>query len=104
LFADLLGARIRTAADAEIDGILAAADADDNCTLARAWRRRGYIRFEQQRWDEARAAYERSLEYQPGNELALTELELISQQIGPSDPLSPALTTQTFVTECNNSE
>jgi len=100
----LVGTGRLDAADAEVDGILAAADADDNCTLARAWRRRGYIRFEQQRWDEARAAYERSLDYQPGNELALTELELISEQIGPSNPLSPAPTTQTFVTECNSNE
>ncbi len=57
-------------ADTQIDDILDVAT--DDCALARAWRRRGYIRFEQRSWEEARTAYLRSLRYDPGNSLGWT--------------------------------
>jgi tetratricopeptide (TPR) repeat protein len=66
-------------ADAIIDPILL--HSQDRCELARAWRRRGYIRFEQRRLDEARSAYLRSLEFDPNSELARSELDLLKRTI-----------------------
>jgi hypothetical protein len=94
----LVGPGQLDAADAELDEILEAAE--HPCTLARAWRRRGYIRFEQQRWGEARDAYLRSREYEPDNELARSELELIREQVQPGDDPPPALPPQALVTQC----
>jgi tetratricopeptide (TPR) repeat protein len=66
-------------ADAVIDTVLA--NTDDRCELARAWRRRGYIRFEQRRLDDSRIAYQKSLEYDPGSEIARSELALLHGEI-----------------------
>jgi tetratricopeptide (TPR) repeat protein len=57
------------------------ATSQDRCELARAWRRRGYIRFEQRRLDEARTAYLRSLEYDPDSGIARSELELLRREV-----------------------
>lgn len=46
---------------------------------ALAWRGIGYMLIELRHWDEAKAAYERSLEFEPGSELAKTELEFIAK-------------------------
>jgi tetratricopeptide (TPR) repeat protein len=66
-------------ADAILDAILGSSQ--DRCELGYAWRRRGYIRFEQRRLDESRAAYLRSLEYDPGSAIARSELELLRRTI-----------------------
>ena len=42
-----------------------------------ALRGQGYAHTELQRWDEARKAYQRSLKYEPGNEIARNELQYI---------------------------
>lgn len=69
------------------------------CSLAMLWRKRGYVYIEQQRLEEARAAYLKSLELQPGNELARHELKLIAQMLGEPNydnvepPASAVLTT-----------
>jgi tetratricopeptide (TPR) repeat protein len=64
-------------ADALIDQVMSTAK--DPCDLAGVWRRRGYIRFEQGKMEDARAAYVESLEFDPGNNLALGELQLIDR-------------------------
>jgi tetratricopeptide (TPR) repeat protein len=88
-------------ADAILDGTLARTQ--DRCELARAWRRRGYIRFEQRRLDESRVAYQKSLEYDPDSDLARSELDLlrrtIEQEGGHPDWYVPPA-SQTKVTVC----
>jgi tetratricopeptide (TPR) repeat protein len=66
-------------ADAILDHAIATSQ--DRCELARAWRRRGYIRFEQRRLEESRIAYQRSLEYDPDSEIARSELDLLRRTI-----------------------
>lgn len=78
---------------------------DDRCDLGYAWRRRGYIRFEQGRLDEARAAYIKSLDYDPSSELARSELELLDAEIvehggEPPEYVPPDIVTTT--TRCGN--
>jgi hypothetical protein len=54
--------------------------AADGCAGAAAWRRRGFILFELGAFDEAREAYEKSLQLEPGNAMALGELGLIADE------------------------
>jgi hypothetical protein len=86
-----------------IDDVLATQQ--DRCELARAWRRRGYIRFEQRRLDEARIAYQRSLEYDPDSKIARSELDLLRREItdngGHPDWYVPPAST-THVTVCSD--
>ena len=88
-------------ADAIVETTIATSQ--DRCDLARAWRRRGYIRFEQRRLDEARAAYVRSLEYDPDSPIARSELELLRREItangGSPDWYVPPTSVQ-HVTVC----
>lgn len=75
----------------------------DPCALAREWRRRGFIRFEQGRLDEAREAYLTSLQFEPKSELALSELAILDQEIidqggTPLDYTAPEVFQST--TEC----
>jgi Flp pilus assembly protein TadD len=88
-------------ADAIIGELIA--NLDDNCDLAREWRRRGYVRFEQGKLEEARQAYLTSLEFDPRNELALSELRLLNSEIerqgGAPLNYSPPENFQT-TTEC----
>jgi hypothetical protein len=90
-------------ADAVIDHVLAITQ--DRCELARAWRRRGYIRFEQRRLDESRIAYQRSLEYDPDSKIARSELELLRRAIvangGQPDWYVPPA-SRTLVTDCSD--
>lgn len=69
--------------------------ADDACTAARGWRRRGYILVELDALPAARAAYERSLEIDPGNHIALNELKTIAAALkkGKSVKEIPELST-----------
>ena len=52
---------------------------EDGCAVARAWRRRGYILIELEAFDAAKVAYEKSLEVDPDNPLALSELATIAK-------------------------
>jgi hypothetical protein len=51
----------------------------DGCAIARAWRRRGYVLIDLGDLPAARQAYEKSLVVDPGNRLALSELETIAR-------------------------
>jgi tetratricopeptide (TPR) repeat protein len=66
-------------ADREIDGVLSTTS--DRCQLARAHRQRGYILVERGRLEEAYAAYQKSLEYEPSSQLALREMMFIAQEV-----------------------
>lgn len=63
-----------------VDDFLAAHDTLDDKAKAALQRKRGYILVELQRLDEARAAYEESLRLEPGNAVAMGELDYIAQQ------------------------
>jgi hypothetical protein len=56
----------------------------DGCAGAAAWRRRGFILFELGALEAARGAYEKSLQLEPGNSLALSELGLIADELRKS--------------------
>jgi hypothetical protein len=66
-------------ADREIDGVLATTA--DRCQLARAYRQRGYILVEHGRLEEAYAAYQKSLEYEPSSQLAMREMVFIAEEV-----------------------
>ncbi len=66
-------------ADAAIEVVFDSAK--DRCDLGLAWRKRGYIRFEQGRLDDARSAYLRSLDHDPRSDLAVSELALLESEI-----------------------
>jgi len=88
-------------ADALIQAVIDTAQ--DECDLARAWRKRGYIRFEQGELVNARSAYKRSLDFDPFSELAISELQLLEAEIvahgGNPEPYTPP-PSQQFVTQC----
>jgi tetratricopeptide (TPR) repeat protein len=66
-------------ADREVDGVLATTT--ERCELGRAWRQRGYILVERGRLEEGYAAYQKSLEHDPGSRLALDELVFIAREV-----------------------
>ncbi len=75
----------------------------DRCELARAWRKRGYIRFEQRRLSEAEDAYHRSLDFDPESGIAHSELDLLQREIAknggtPKWYVPPA--SHSHVTKC----
>ena len=77
--------------------------ANDRCFLARAWRKRGYIRYEQRRLDDARDAYLKSLEYDPNSSLARSELDLLARAIeqnGGRPEWYVAPESRTSISEC----
>jgi tetratricopeptide (TPR) repeat protein len=51
----------------------------DGCAAGVAWRKRGYILIEMGAFEAARAAYEKSLTIDPGNPIALSELQTIEK-------------------------
>lgn len=65
---------------------LMARTADDGCVQALLWRKKGFILFELLRLREARAAYLRSLTFEPGNDMALAEIKLIDQRRSEWEP------------------
>ncbi|MBL8223763.1 MAG: tetratricopeptide repeat protein [Chromatiales bacterium] len=79
---------------------------DDPCRTAQALRKRGYIRFEQGLLEEARAAYRKSLEYDPTSPVARSELEVLNAEIGrtggKSEPYQPPPTEQLTTSGCGN--
>jgi hypothetical protein len=62
-----------------IDTVLATTH--DRCELARAWRLRGHVRFEQRRRAESEDAYLRALEFDPGSAIARSQLDLLQRAI-----------------------
>jgi tetratricopeptide (TPR) repeat protein len=95
-------------ADRQIDGVLATNQ--DRCVLGRAYRQRGYILVERGRLEEAYAAYQKSLDHEPGSQLALREMVFIAGEIqrqgGPAarafKPYQPPATPNQVVTECED--
>jgi tetratricopeptide (TPR) repeat protein len=87
----LIATRRFDQADALVDDVLAIAT--DRCQIGAALRKRGFIRFEQGRLEEARSVYKKSLEYDPFSRLALSELDLLETEItrqgGEPDPYLP---------------
>jgi len=90
-------------AEEQIDVVLATAQ--DPCLIAQALRKRGFIEFERGELSQAYSTYTKSLDYEPGSELARRELGLLyetmkSQGLAelPSPeyipPRGPQLTTQ----------
>ncbi|MDR2216367.1 MAG: hypothetical protein LBE59_11090 [Nevskiaceae bacterium] len=62
---------------------------NNRCDLARIYRRRGYMRIDQGRLPEARADYVKSLEFEPGHQVALSELLVIDQELEKAGALKP---------------
>ncbi len=62
-------------ADRELD--VALSFADSPCEAARLWRKRGYILFDRGKLVDSYRAYARSLDFDPPNELARSEMNLI---------------------------
>lgn len=99
----LISERRLREADALIDQTMGVTESP--CDLAGLWRRRGYIRFEEGRLEESRTAYLKSLEYDPGNSLALSELRLLDQSLPKSDQVAeppPAPGNYTTIQTCEN--
>lgn len=69
---------------AGVDTVIATSD--DACAVARASRQRGYILIELGELEPARAAYRKSLEIEPGNAIALGELETIAAGLDKKAP------------------
>ncbi|HEY7376287.1 MAG TPA: hypothetical protein VIF57_29260 [Polyangia bacterium] len=96
-------------ADALRQADLALARAKDGCSVARAWRKRGYILVEMEAFEAARIAYEKSLAVDPGNPIALSELKTIATALAHGDwrkkpqpggpPFDPVI-----VTSCRNGQ
>jgi Flp pilus assembly protein TadD len=78
----------------------------DGCSLAMAWRQRGYILFDLGAFEEARDAYEASLTLEPTNDLAKQELALIAERMTHRQgaqqpgPLPPPPQGSTRITVC----
>jgi len=69
----------------DLQAALAVADqitqsTDDACALGNAWRKKGFIYFEQGKLRRAYKAYVESLKHEPGHKLALGELKLIRSE------------------------
>jgi tetratricopeptide (TPR) repeat protein len=73
-----LSSKKLTEAEAQVDTVLETTQ--DRCQLAKAWRKRGNILFERSRLDEAYAAYQKSLEYEPANKVAVQEMLFIARE------------------------
>lgn len=59
------------------------------CQRAVAWRKKGFIFFEQGKLKAAYEAYQRSLEFDPGSKIAVDEMLLLAREIQKSGSLSP---------------
>lgn len=66
-------------AEREIAQVIASTE--DPCILGMAWRRRGYLLIERGQLREAYEAYSTSLAYNPGNAIALHEIDLIEHEL-----------------------
>jgi tetratricopeptide (TPR) repeat protein len=74
---------------AQVDRALAATD--DPCAVALGWRRRGYILFETGDLPGARAAYQKSLSYEPDSAVAQDELTTIAATLEKKSGTGPYL-------------
>jgi tetratricopeptide (TPR) repeat protein len=83
----LIGVSRFDAAEREIESALA--QTDDPCVIGAGWRRRGYLEIERGRLDDAERFYRKSLEYDPRNDLAKLELQVIEQERAKRGELSP---------------
>jgi tetratricopeptide (TPR) repeat protein len=93
--------------DAAATARQALALADNRCRQAIAWRKIGYVEIERHNLDGAREAYVKSLQLDPGNRIAVSELNLIDEKTGKrtAQPAPLPLTdeerrTGTVVTRC----
>jgi len=64
---------------AEVEAVLAMTD--DPCDVARSLRKIGFIQFEQGKLRDAHATYSKSLEYEPGSQVALSELRVLRKEM-----------------------
>jgi tetratricopeptide (TPR) repeat protein len=63
---------------------------EDDCVRGAAWRKKGYLEIETGELEQAELSYKRSLEYEPGNAMALSELSIIlKQRMQRGDTVSP---------------
>jgi tetratricopeptide (TPR) repeat protein len=82
------------------------ANTQEPCAIARALRMRGFIQFERGALTEAYATYTESLDYEPGSQLARSELSTIYQTMesqGFAEQPPPEYApppTQQFTTQC----
>jgi tetratricopeptide (TPR) repeat protein len=53
-----------------------------------AWRKRGFLLFEQGKLKESFQAYQKSLEFDPGNKVAFSELRSLAIEIQGHEKLS----------------
>jgi tetratricopeptide (TPR) repeat protein len=98
-------------ADRQIDGVLATTR--DRCQRGRAWRQRGFVLVERGHLEQAYAAYQKSLEEDPGSKLALDEMVFIVRELqrqgGPDArafkpmPTPPSTTSHQVVSQCQDS-
>jgi hypothetical protein len=58
------------------------------CMKAVAWRKRGFLLFEQRKLKESFQAYQKSLELDPGNKIAFSELRTLAVEIHRHEKLS----------------
>ncbi len=87
----------------EIELVLA--QTEDRCTLGAAWRKKGFLEIERGQLEQAELAYRKSLDYEPGNDIALSELKIILDQRmergdGPPAPYAPPPATAPMQRSC----
>ena len=79
------------------------------CMKAVAWRKRGFLLFEQRKLKESFQAYQKSLELDPGNKLAFSELRSLAVEILGHEKLSasekreyssPSVVPDPIITRC----
>jgi hypothetical protein len=94
------------AADLQLDEVLAFSR--DKCDLGHAWRKRGFVLVERSKLEQAYAAYQKSLEYDPASKIAIREMAFILEESrrlgGPAarafKDARPPAATETTVTSC----
>jgi hypothetical protein len=82
----LAGTKQIDAARAEVDASMELPMG--KCMKGVAWRKRGFLLFEQGKLKESFRAYQKSLEFDPGNKIAFSELRTLALEIQGHDKLS----------------
>jgi hypothetical protein len=82
----LLNAKQVQAANDEVDAVMELPLG--KCTQGMAWRKRGFILYEQGKLKEAFEAYRRSLDFDPNNKIAFTELRSLAGELQRTGKLS----------------
>lgn len=83
-----LGGAAGDAAMAELDAVLQLPMG--KCMQGVAWRKRGFVLFELGNLKEAYQAYQKSLDFDPGNRIAFSELTTLAAEILRTEKLSAA--------------